>query len=67
MVSPFFYDFFRPETSGSGLNLGDFFAAYILAQNKENCWNDFANAFKFHKKNPNLFLNWDFLNYFLKL
>ena len=48
----------------SRLNHDDFISVYILAQNKENCWNDFANAFKFHKKNPNLFLNWDFWNYF---
>lgn len=54
-----------PEASR--LNRDDFIAVYILAQNKENCWNDFAKAFKFHKKNPNLFLNWDFLNCFLKL
>ncbi|TDE46001.1 hypothetical protein E0I26_04755 [Flavobacterium rhamnosiphilum] len=63
-IAILYYDLSRPETSGLGLNHDDFIGVYILAQNKENCWNDFGNAFKFHKKNPNLFLNWDFLNHF---
>ena len=59
--------FFMISPKASRLNRDDFIAVYILAQNKENCWKDFGNASKFYKKNPNLFLNWDFLNYFLKL
>jgi hypothetical protein len=56
-IAILYYDLF--------LNHGDFICVYILAQNKENCWIDLVTHPNFAKKNPNLFLNWDFLNYLL--
>jgi hypothetical protein len=35
-----------------------------LAQNKENCWNDWGTHSNFTKKSPIYFLNWDFNNCF---
>ncbi|MFV5702356.1 hypothetical protein ACM55F_10840 [Flavobacterium sp. XS2P12] len=53
-IAILYYDLSRPETSGSELNYGDFICVYILAQNKENCWNDWGTHSNFTKKN-NLF------------
>jgi hypothetical protein len=41
MLSPFFI-----------MNHGDLIGVYILAQNKENCWNDLVTVINFTKKIP---------------
>jgi hypothetical protein len=46
------------------LNDDGFTGVCILAQNKENSWNDWDKDLNFTKKNPNLFLNWDLLEFF---
>ena len=51
-IAILYYNLSRPETSGSGLNHGDFICVYIFAQNKEKCWDDLVTHPNFTKKIP---------------
>ena len=51
----FYYNYFE---------LLQFYLCCILAQNKENCWNDLVTCLNFAKKIP-IYINWNFM-YFSK-
>jgi hypothetical protein len=56
-----FSDFFSEQANNNVIAtkaiLIFFMSVCILAQNNENCWKARLNC----KKNPNLFINWDFV------